>query len=328
MSWTLAEFSKIETDPMRKQVIDSMLMESNLMQLVPWETIGQLSTGVVRYQDLPSIGFRNINGALSESTGHFEQKTETLALSGIDIDTDEAIARAKNTVADARSIQVIMSMKAYAYAFNDKFINGNPAAGGDSSKEFKGISARIDDLFQEGHVNQKIVCNSTSVGINNTTTTFHAFLDDLDKLLYAIQGHSADFLLMNHKTLLAVRSGLRRSSLLSTTQDAFGRTIDMYGSTRLVDIGTKADQSTEIITSAETTAGASGGTECTSIYAVKFGVGELLWGIQQYPLEVSDLGLLQTAPVYRTRVLWNLGLADVNPRCMARLYGVVPDASS
>ncbi len=327
--WTLAEFSKIETDPMRKQVIDSMLMESNLMQLVPWETIGQLSTGIVRYQDLPSIGFRNINGALSESTGHFEQKTETIALSGIEIDTDEAIARAKNSIADARSIQVIMSMKAYAYAFNDKFINGNPAAGGTYSKEFKGIAARIDDLYNEGHVDQKIVCNSTSVGINNSTTTFLAFLDDLDKLIYAIQGHQPTFLLMNHKTLLAIKSGARRgTNLLTSTQDVFGRTIDMYGQARMIDIGTKADQSTEIVTNTETTAGASGGTECTSIYAVKFGVGELLWGIQEYPLEVTDLGMLQTAPVYRTRVMWNLGLADVNPRCMARLYGVIPDASS
>ena len=326
--WTLAEFSKIEQDPLRKSVIDTMLMESNLMQVVPWETIGQLSTGVIRYQDLPSIGFRNINGALSESTGHFEQKTETLALSGVEIDTDDAIARAKNSVADARSIQQGMSMKAYAYAFNDKFINGNPAAGGASSKEFKGISARIDDLFNEGHTNQKIACNSTSTGINNTTTTFNAFLDDLDKLLYAIQGHAADFLLMNHKMLLALRAGLRRSALLSTTQDAFGRNIDMYGTTRLIDIGTKADQMTEIITSAETTVGATGGTECTSIYAVKFGVGELLWGIQQYPLEALDLGLLTTSPLWRTRVQWNIGLADVNPRCMARLYGVVPDASA
>jgi len=323
--WTLAEISKIEQDPMRKQIIDGMLMESNLLQIVPFETIGQLSFGITRYQDLPSVGFRNINGALSESTGHFEQKVETLALSGLEIDTDDAIARANP---NARNIQAIMSMKAYAYAFNDKFINGNPAAGGVSSKEFKGISVRIDDLFNEGWVDQKLVCNSTSVGINNTTTTFHAFLDDLDKLLYAIQGHAADILLMNHKTLLAVRSGLRRSSLLTTSTDAFGRVIDMYGSTRLVDIGTKADQLTEIITSTETTAGASGGTECTSIYAVKFGVGELMWGLQQYPIEAIDLGLLTTAPIWRTRVQWNPGLADVNPRCMARMYGIVPDASS
>jgi len=333
MSWTLAEFSKIETDPVRKQVIDSMLMESNLLQLVPWETIGQLSTGIVRYQDLPSIGFRNIGGTLSESTGHFEQKTEVIALSGTYIDTDEAIARAKNSIQDARSIQTIMSMKAYAYAFNDKFINGNPGAGGDSAKEFKGISARIDDLFNEGYTDQKIASSHTTVGILNAVETsykyFQDFIDDLDKLIYAIQGHAPNFLLMNHKTLLAVRSGLRRAGLLSTVQDMFGRNIDMYGSARLVDIGTKSDQSTEIITNAETTVGAlSGGTECTSIYAVKFGVGELLWGIQEYPLEVEDKGLLENGVTYRTILRWNLGLADVNPHCMGRLYGVIPDASS
>lgn len=328
MSWDLAEFSKIETDPLKKSIVDTLLMESNVAQFVPWETINQLTTGNIRIQDLPSIGFRNVNGTFTESTGHFEQKYETIALSGVYIDTDKAIARAKNTVAEARAIQQVLTMKAYAYSFNDKFINGNPAAGGDRSKEFKGISARIDDTYNLGFVDQKIQSNDPSVGILNSTAAQNAFLDDVDKLIYAIKGHNPDMLLMNHKTLLAFRSLLRRLGLLNTAQDMFARSVDMYGSARLVDMGTTANQSTEIITTTETTLGLSGGSECTSIYAVKFGIGDLLWGIQEYPMETEDLGLLQTAPTYRTMVEWNMGLADVDPRCMGRLYGVVPDASS
>lgn len=328
MAWTLAEFSKIEENVLRKSVIDTLLMESPIAQFVPWETINALSTGNIRIQDLPSVGFRNINGAFSESTGHLEQKYETIALSGLDIDTDKAITRAKNSIADARAIQQLLAMKAYAYAFNDKFLNGNPAAGGTASKEFKGIKARIDDNYNLGFTDQKIVASSTSVGILNSTTYGNNFLDDVDKLMYAIKGHNPDMLLMNHKLLLAFRSVLRRLNLLDTSRDMFGRKIDMYGSAVLVDMGTKADQQTEIITTTETTLGASGGSECTSMYAIKFGIGDMLWGIQEYPLEVTDLGELQTAPVYRTRIEWNIGLADVDPRCMARMYGIVPDASS
>jgi hypothetical protein len=324
--WTYAEFSKIETDPLRKSVIDTLLLENPIFQKVPWETIGQLSTTVVRIQDLPSWGYRNLNAGFTESTGHFEQKSETISLGGLDIDTDKALARAKNTVADARAIQQQLALKAFSYSFNDKFINGDPATIG--SPEFMGLKLRVDQLFNEGYTAQKVQCNSTSVGINNSAATALAFIDDLDKLVYAIDGHSPDYLLMNQKTLLAIKSALRRAGLLSVTQDMFGRNIDMYGSARLIDIGTKADQKTAIITSAETTVGLSGGTECTSIYAVKFGIGEELWGIQEYPMEVADLGELQTAPVYRTRIDFPHGLAMVSPRCVARLYGVVPDTSS
>mgnify|MGYP001348778027 CR=1 FL=1 len=328
MAWNLAEFSKIEKDTLRGTVIDGFLVESNIAQLIPWETINALTTGVIRLGSLPSVGFRNINGSFSESTGTVFQEQETIALSGLDIDTDKAIARAKNTVADARALQQQLALKAYAYAFNDKFLNGNPGAGGTSSKEFRGIIKRIDDLYNQGFTDQRIASYDDDVGILYDAAHRQAFLDDLDKLLYAIKGHQADLLLMNHRALLAVRSLLRRDGLLATNKDMFGRNIDMYGSARLVDVGVKADQQTEIITNTETTVGASGGTECTSIYAVKFGIGDMLWGIQEYPMEVSDLGELQTAPIYRTRIEWNIGLANVDPRCMARLYGVVPDASS
>ena len=325
MAWTLAEFSKIETDTLRKSVIDTLLMEANILEIVPWETIGQLATTIVRYQDLPSWGYRKINEGYAESTGHFEQKVENIALGGLDIDTDKAIARAKNTIADARAIQQQMALKAMAYAFNDKFITGDLTS---DPEEFKGLRKRVDNINDEGFTDQKFACNSTSVGILHSQATRFNFIQDLDKLIYAIKGHSPDALLMNKKMLLAVRSCLLREKLLTYQADMFGRQIDTYGNTRLIDIGTKSDQTTEIILTTETTAGAaSGGSECTSIYAVKFGIGESLWGIQEYPIEVEDLGELQTAPKYRTRVDWPHGLADIDPRSVARMYGIVPDNS-
>ena len=71
MPWTLAELSKIETDPLRKSVIDGLILESNLLELLPWETIGKLATTVVRYKDLPSFGYRKINEGFVESIWHF-----------------------------------------------------------------------------------------------------------------------------------------------------------------------------------------------------------------------------------------------------------------
>ena len=101
----------------------------------------------------------------------------------------------------------------------------------------------------------------------------------------------------------------------------------MYAGCQLIDIGVKADQTTEIITSTETLE-AAGAAESTSIYAVKFGIGDMLWGIQEYPMDVEDKGLLEASPVYRTEVDWPLGLANADPRALGRLYGIIPNSST
>ena len=323
MSMTLAELSKIETDVLRKSVIDNLILESNVLEMVPWETIGTLATSVVMIKDLPSVGFRKVNEGYAESTGHFEQKTENISLFGGDIDTDIAIARAKNTIADARAIQQTLKLKAIAYNFNDKFINGNPQS---DPEEYKGLSKRIDNINTDGYTDQYVdLADTTNSGILRDQAARFAFLDKLNTLIYAIKGHNPQYLLMNKKLLLATRSLLMREKLLDNARDMFERNIDVYMGARLIDIGVKSDQTTEIITNTETL---GGGSYETSIYAVKFGIGDSTWGIQQYPLEVRDLGELESKPVYRTRLDWNLGLATVDPRSLGRLYGIRADATA
>lgn len=323
--FTLIELSKIETDTLRKSVIDALLMESNVMEMVPWETIGALATTVVRLGTLPSVGFRKINEGYAVGTGALEQKVEHIALMGGYFDTDKAIARAKNTIANARAITQVMMTKAIAYKFNDKFITGNPES---DPEEFKGLRQRVTDLNNEGFTGQLVDFACDGVGILNSTTESHDFLNFLDKLIYQIKGHNPNYLLMNSKTLLALRALLRKEKLLATTTDFFDRVIDTYGNARLIDIGVTADQTTEIIPEVETAAGAASGGESSSIYAVKFGIGEFLWGIQEYPLEVEDKGLLEDKPIYRTEMDWPLGLAMADPYSIARGIDIIPDSSS
>jgi hypothetical protein len=327
--WTLAELSKIETDPLRKSVVDTLIMESSMLEMVPWETIGTLSTTVVKIQDLPSVGFRKINANYTESTGHFEQKTETISLLGGMIKTDQALARAKNTIADARAIMQTLMVKAMAYKFNDRIINGNPATDPD---EFKGLYKRVDDVVAEGYTEQFIDLGGTygaarDAGILYSTTESHNFLNKLDQLIYSISGHSPDLLLMNKKTLLAVRALLRKERLLDQSRDSFDRIVDVYAGARLVDIGVKADQLTEIITNTEDPQGVYTSDVSTSIVAVKFGIGDMFWGICEYPLEVHDDGLVPATTYYNTQVDFPVGLAHVDPRSIGRLINIFPDST-
>ncbi len=314
-TYTLADLSKLEKDTLRKSVIDGLLMECDLMQFVPWETLGQLSTTIVRYSEIPSIGFRKINEGYAEGSGKTEQISEQISAMGRNIDTDKLIVAAKNTVAEARALRQAQVLKGMAYTFNDKFINGSRVT---DPEEFDGISYRIDNMS-----GQKITASSASGGLNVMADAagMNTFLDKLDSLIYAIDGHKPSCLLMNSTALLKTRSVLRRLNLLSQTKDMFGRQIDMYGTVPMYDIGVKHDQSTLIIPNTEVGSG-GGAAQCTSIYAVKFEVGTQLWGIQTYPLDVTDMGLLEDGVTYRTVVDWPLSLANAGRRSMARLYSL------
>ncbi|KKL94577.1 hypothetical protein LCGC14_1863260 [marine sediment metagenome] len=325
MALTMAEYAKQaynDGNLLLGNIADWFLMESNVLQLIPWATDKRLAVQIVAQETLPSVSWRRLNAAFSESTGKFQQKIESKFIFGHDIDVDIVLARAGDTVGDVRQNQRKMSAKAMAFEFNDQFINGDP-----STDEFKGISKRVDDVNSAGYTDQYFDAGSATIGrgVLYNTTERHYFIDQVAKLIHVISEHKPDALFMNSKLYLCFESAMRRESLLKQTEDMFGRIINTFQQIPLIDIGIKADQSTEIITNAEIL---SGGTDETSIYAVKYGVEEYMWGIQQEPLQVRDLGEIDTKPVYRDRVEWVVGLAVSNPRAIARAYGFVADSGA
>ena len=66
-----------------------------------------------------------------------------------------------------------------------------------------------------------------------------------------------------------------------------------------------------------------GGTAASSsIYAVKFGAGEYVSGLQCGELDVLDMGLYGGGVAYRTLIEWITGMAVFHPRAAARLRGI------
>src|SRR5207302_1097365 len=106
---------------------------------------------------------------------------------------------------------------------------------------------------------------------------------------------------------------------LAVTRDQFDRTIMTYKNAKLKDPGYKADQTTRILTSTETAAGADGASTMTSIYAVNYGTDHF-FGWQMAPLQATDIGLMENGSIYRTLVDWAGGFITVHNRSIARLY--------
>jgi len=296
------------------------LEESNVLQDIGWSTQPQLAVEVTAAKSLPTVGTRKLNASFSESTGKFEQKIESKYIFGLNIDVDPVLEKANP---GERQTQRRMAAKAMAYKFNNMFINGDPA-----SDEFKGLLKRVTDIYNKGFTDQYIDAGSTAAanrGLLYDTTERHYFFDKISELMAAIVGGGPDALYMNKKLLLAFESAARREQLLKQTEDMFGRIINTYQGVKLVDIGRNGYQSTtEIITNSERL---SSGTEETSVYAVKYGENEYLWGMQQDAMEVTDVGLTDDGAL-RDRVEWVVGMAHSQPLSIARAYGFVANADA
>lgn len=314
---TLAEFAKMSEDPLVKSVAMILVEESNPMKFLPWETIGGLYKKMLRVQTLPSVGRRKLNAAWASSTGTTESLTEGISLVGGNIDVDKEMVDGNQTIAAIRTVQQIMKTKAMAYEFNDNFINGSVQSDVDN---FDGLVARCD---RSDMTTQKLVSATTTSLIDDTQAHALNFLKELDRLMYAIDGHQPTFLITNSVGLRTLNSAIRTASVLNVTKDNWGHQItSLPGSgAPIYDIGVKADQITNILPD-ETITGVQATGDYFSILAVKVGEGTDFWGIQKHALEAIDAGKMEDQVTYRTNVNWPVGLAQINKRSIARLYGI------
>jgi hypothetical protein len=159
----------------------------------------------------------------------------------------------KTVVEDPLVTQTKMKTAALAAAFNYDFINGDAAVNPDG---FEGLKKRVSNQ----PARMTVDLGSDALKVLADSTNEHLFIDGLNELIYKTK---ANALLMNEATYLGIGKVLRRLGLLDTTKDQYDRTWDTYMGAKLVDVGVKSDQSTEIITSTEDPG--DGGSDGTSI---------------------------------------------------------------
>jgi hypothetical protein len=312
---SLIEFAKESQDPLVKAVAMTLIEESQPMKYIPWETIGLLYKKMLRVQTLPSVGRRKLNAAWSSATGTTEPLTEGISLIGGNVDIDKEMVEGNQTIEDIRRIHTELKVKAMSYEFNDTFVNGAMVSDED---DIDGLKARCNRSDMSA---QKILSATSTNYIDDTQAHALAFLKEMDKLTYAIDGHTPTFMVTNSMGLRTINSALRIADVLDKTKDQFGQLVTMWGtSIPIYDIGVKANQST-LVMADELITGLAG-SDYFSIYAVKIGEGTDFWGIQKHALEVKDAGLLEDQVTYRTNVNWPVGFAQINKRSIARLYGV------
>jgi hypothetical protein len=319
MAYTLAQLAKLETDPMRKYVIENMLRVGKIMEVIPFQQVDSLRTVAVRWQTLPDVAFRKINAGYTPSEGDTEQVWESVYGLGGEIKFDRVFKKIKNTIVDPYKQQTDMKLRALALKFNDYFINGDHATDADG---FEGLKKRVAGMPTRQTV---YFAGSSSAALDPTASVANAraFFDALEEIHYKTNEGAVQALIMNEGMYYGLGKVARYvnasgGAFLDVTKDSFDRQIPTFKGAMCVDIGLKKDQATEIITETETAGDA--GSDATSIYGISSGEDTGLTGIELGPMDVYDPlagGEQESTPTTLMRIDWWVGLATLGS------YGVV-----
>lgn len=318
MALLLADAANLTQNDLQKGVIQTFILQSVVLDRIPLLPIEGNAYAYNAEASLPGVEFRAVNSAYSESTGTFNQRTEQLVILGGDADVDKFIQQTRSNINDQRQAQTTMKIKAAVFKYQDGFINGDSSVDPNS---FDGLKKRLTGTQVIGAVASGGGLNGAPIIGDGSAPILHNFFDQVDLMLSMVLGGPVDALYMNSMVRVKFRSAARRTNSWVQLRDDFGRPIDTYNGTPLLDIGRKGD-GTFIIPQTETY-GSSG--VASSIYAIRYGQDEsdqAVTGLTNGGIMVEDLGELQVKPALRTRIEFYTGLA-VFGRGAARLAGVL-----
>lgn len=249
---------------------------------------------------LPGVAFRGIGEAFPESTGIINPFAESLRISGGDLDVDKFLIDTQG--AGVRARHEALKVKALAADITRVMIKGNSET---NPREFDGLQARVTGA-------QRIANGNTSGGDPLS-------LSRLDEAIEAVPGATA--IMIPRPLRLRFMALMRNQTLtgnIMLSPDALGRPVLSYNGLPLLAAYPENDGVDPL---AFDEAAPGGGTTSASIYVARIGDGYLSM-IQNGTMSVRDLGELDAAPVFRTRVDWNVGMVVEHGRAVSRLWGI------
>jgi HK97 family phage major capsid protein len=297
MAMTKVEAAKLTNDLLLRGVVETIVKESSVLQLLPFMEVTGTSVTYNRETTMPSATFYDVGDTWTEATPTFTQVTANLKILGGDADVDNFI---QATYADPNDIEaevVSSRAKSIAHLFSDSFFNGD---GSLNPKAFDGLTKVLTGTSQE-----------VTAGTNGAQLT----LDMMDAMVDLVMPGKPDAIFLSRRTRRKL-SSLRRASgnLLEVDVDQFGQRALFYDGIPLyVD---------DFISDAQVQG--SSGSVCSSVYAVKFGQGVGVLGLEHGGIQIEKVGELETKDATRWRLKWYTGLSVFSLLGVARVKGILP----
>ena len=296
MAMTKAEAAKLTNDMLLRGVIETIVKESQVLTMLPFMEVTGTAVTYNREATMPAATFYDVGDVWTEAVPTFTQVSATLKILGGDADVDNFLQATYADPNDVEAEVIASRAKAIAHKYSDGFFNGDSAV---DTKSFDGLTKAIP----AGQL------------INAGTNGGQLTLDLLDTLIDKVLPGKPEALLMSKRTRRKL-SSLRRASgnLLETDVDAFGRRALFYDGLPVITDDFISDTQVK----------GTSGSVCSSVYAVKFGMGAGVMGLEHGGISAEPLGELETKDATRTRIKWYTGLAIFSELGVARLEGILP----
>lgn len=300
---TLNEAAKIAAnggETKKAGIIALYAEQSDILAAMPWDGIMGNAYTFTQEGALPTTAFRGVNEGYTPSNGSFAPQTESLYIAGGDLDVDKFIIDTQGE--QVRSKHEALKVKALSIGITDQILKGDSAT---NPRGFDGLQKRITTGSQ-------LINNGSTSGGDPLS------LDKLDQAIDAVD--SPTHLIMSRAMRLKFGSAYRSSTFpnIQMHMNDMGKPVMTYNELPIL-VGYPTNSNTKILPFTEASPG--GGTSGTSIYVVNFSESGV-HGIQNKPIDVRDLGELDTLPVWRSRVEWYMSMVAESPYSASRLWGI------
>lgn len=302
---TLSEYLKgMADDAVERPFIEMFAESSDIAQAIPFKTItGPTFRGYRETALQASMGFRGINAAPTSGTGVLAAYQEALFYIDHQIKVDRILVDGGNV--RRRALEEKMAMARLGEIWVNTFLKGDNSV---VNTEFNGLQKR-SEFFGRKIDNAAGVAGGAALSLSKLDAAIHRTA----RTTHIISPWD----LMPRWTQAARTQSL--SGYVIQTPDSYGKPKTTYAGLPIL-FGYEIDLHPPILPFTEVAPG-GGSPTTSSIYVVSFGENDLC-ALQQAPMEVKDLGLLQDNVTYASSVHWAIGAVDNSHFCMTRLAGI------
>lgn len=302
----IVEYAKGLEPGVQRAFVELFAQTSDLLAALP---MVRAPGGAYRYDReaaLPGIAFRGINENYTATTGVINPLVEQCFIAGGEIKVDKALIRRFGP--QRRSREEKMQVKRLTRAITSKIISGSNAT---SIREFDGIKTRL-----------------TGNNISHNSVASGGAALSLYKLDRAIDRVVEPTHIMMSKAMRTRLTQAGRNTgvggYVAQTKDDFGNIITSYrGLPILVGYDNEIDDG-ELFPFDEVGNG-GGSAVTTSIYVGSLKEG-MFCGLETAPMDVQDLGEMQSEPKLLTRIEWDVGICIEHPSSLQRLTSITDAA--
>lgn len=272
MAITLEEAKVGMADKVVQSVIDEFQRSSLLLDKLTFDDAispgtggSTLTYGYVQLLTPSQAAVRSINSEYVAGEAKRTEKTAKAIVMGGAFEVDRVLQNTSGAI-DELYFQCQQKIKATANYFHNLVINGCAASSGTGyvTNTFDGLKKLLATASRE------FTSDTSLTSSSEVASNANAFLDELDKLVAAIDGN-CDMLMMNQGMLLKVRSVARAAGYYERVKDDFGRYVETFAGVPMVDLGKfyNGSASVDVVETSSPTSEAKGKT---AIYAVSLGL--------------------------------------------------------